>query len=303
MTRNFKGHLALFASSLIFGSNYWFAKGLMPVFITPAQIIFYRITTAALLFWLLSLFLKKEKIEKKDLIRIAYCSLLGVVINQFMFFQGLRFTKPVETALLHTSSPIVVLLFTAWILKERITLARSAGIILGAAGALFIVLNGTPISFSSDTFIGDIYIIINLTCYSLYLVLIKPVMRKYQPVTVMKWAFLFGAVVVTPFTFHTALQVNWSIYTADAWFSFFYVLIGSTFLAYLLITMSLQHLSPTIVGFYMYLQPLVAAVHGMIIHQEHLNWTKFLSALLIFSGVYLVNQPVRTKSEKMAERN
>ena len=299
LTRRGKAHLALLGSNIIFGCNYWFAKGLMPVFLTPAQILFYRITSATLLFWSVSYFLPYEKVEKKDLFRIAYCSLLGVVINQFFFFMGLRLTKPVETALLFTTSPILVLLLTAWILKERITRARLTGILLGASGAMFIVLHGNEISFSSETFVGNIFIFINLSSYSLYLVLIKPIMRKYKPLTVMKWTFLFGMIAVVPFTFQTAMQVSWSTFPGHIWFSFLYVLIGSTFLAYLLISVSMQHLSPTIVGFYMYSQPLIVAIHGAIIGKDHLDWSKILAAVLIFTGVYLVNRPVKTKISEL----
>lgn len=298
MTPNFKAHVALFGSSLIFGANYWIAKGLMPLYLTPAQIIFFRLTVTAALFWIASLFIPKEKVAYKDLVRIAYCSLLGVVFNQYFFFMGLRLSNPVETAILHTTSPILVLIFAAWIIKERITIARMTGIFLGAIGAIFIVLNGKTLDFSSEHFLGHFFIILNITTYSLYLVLIKPVMIKYHPLIVMKWIFLFGMITVIPFTFQTAAQVQWDNFTGTVWFSFFYVIIGSTFLAYLLITISLRQLSPAIVGFYIYLQPMIAAIHGIIIQKEKMTMIKILAALLIFTGVYFINQRPKSPFSK-----
>ncbi|MHC1706890.1 MAG: DMT family transporter [Bacteroidales bacterium] len=287
---NFRSHLAMFGSSLIFGTNYWIAKGLMPVYLTPEQIIFWRILVTVILFWVASLFITDQKVSRKDLWIIAGCTLLGVVLNQYLFFLGLRLSNPVEVAILHTTSPIIVLVFAAFIIHERVTGKRIAGMILGAVGALSIVINGKHLSFSLDTMQGNIYILMNITTYSLYLVLIKPVMRRYNPITVMKWAFLFGLIMVTPFTIQPAMQVQFNSFPPNIWFSFLYVILGSTFLAYLLVTFSLQKLSAAVVGFYIYLQPLIAAVHGIIIYHEPLSMIKVIAAILIFTGVYLVNK-------------
>ncbi|HRY31677.1 MAG TPA: DMT family transporter [Bacteroidales bacterium] len=300
---NSKAHLALLASSLVFGLNYWIAKALMPDYLNPAQIIFFRIVVSAGLFWLTALFLKKENVEIPDLWRIALCSLLGVVLNPYLFFLGLRLSNPVETAILHTTSPIVVLVFAAWILREKVTTPKLTGIAVGAAGALLIVLNGRQLSFSSDTFLGNVFILLNITFYSLYLVLIKPVMLKYHPITVMKWAFLFAMVVVFPLTFPAAMQVNWKAFPGIIWFDFLYVVIGTTYLAYLLVTISLQRLSAAVVGFYIYLQPLIATIHGIILEKEKLTAVKLLAALLIFSGVWLVNRKTRYRLKEVAERD
>lgn len=287
---NFRSHLAMFGSSLIFGANYWIAKGLMPVYLTPAQIIFWRILVTTALFWITSLFITQEKVARKDLWAIAGCTLLGVVLNQYLFFLGLRLSNPVEVAILHTTSPILVLLFAAIIIYEKVTTTRLIGMLLGAVGALSIVLTGKHLNFSLDTMTGNIFIVMNITCYSIYLVLIKPLMRRYNPVTVMKWAFLFGLLMVTPFTIGPAIQVPGQNFPMNIWAGFLYVIIGSTFLAYLLVTFSLKKLSAPVVGFYMYLQPLVAAIHGVILYHEKLSPIKILAAMLIFTGVYLVNK-------------
>ncbi len=281
------------AATLIFGANYWIAKGLMPVYFNPEQLVFYRVVTATSLFWLASLWLPYEKVPWQDLIRIAICSLLGVVLNQYFFFIGLKWSDPVEVAILHTLTPILILFFAYWIIRERITWTRFSGIMLGALGALLIILNGKHLDFSSDTFQGNLFVIANMTCYALYLVLIKPVMSRYHPVTVMKWAFLFGALMVIPYTVTPATRVAWQTLGQEIWIGFIFVVVATTFLAYLLVTMSLKKLSPSVVGFYSYLQPILASIHGTLLGKEKLTVIKVVATLIIFAGIYLVNKRIR----------
>ena len=302
MTRSLQAHLSLFGSSLIFGANYWIAKGLMPAYFEPFQIIFIRLLVTAILFWGLSIFTPKEKVSRKDLFLIAICALLGVVINQIMFFEGLRLTKPVETAILHTTSPIMVLIMSHWLIKERVTPAKAWGIAFGFAGALTIVLNGQSLSFSDGVVLGSFFIFINIVSYSLYLVLIKPIMSKYHPITVMKWVFLIGFLSAAPFTASSMGHVNWAKITPFIWFSLSYVVIASTFIAYIMITFSLKHLTPSIVGFYIYLQPFVATVTGVIFYNSDITIVKVFAALLIFTGVYLVSKRPPKNLTQVSER-
>jgi drug/metabolite transporter (DMT)-like permease len=293
MGNHSRSHIALLAAGLIFGANYWIAKGLMPVWFTPAQILFLRVGTATALFWLAGLLYSKDKVAKKELVRIALCSLLGVVINQYFFFEGLRLTRPVEASILHTTSPIFVMLFAAGIIGEKITIPKVSGIVLGSIGALAIVVKPDGFAFSTDTFLGNIFILINILSYSLYLVLVKPVMMKHNPIVVIKWAFLFGFLFSTPFTISSIAAIEWQAIPSNIWFSLTYVVIGSTFLAYLLTISALKYLSAMVVGFYIYLQPLLAASIGWLFYAEQPTLIKGIAACLIFSGVYLVNRPSR----------
>jgi len=302
MTRNLQAHLSLFGSSLIFGANYWIAKGLMPVYFEPFQIIFIRLSTTALLFWAMSLFIPKEKINRKDLVLIAICAMLGVVINQIMFFEGLKLTKPVETAILHTTSPIMVLIMSHWLIKERVTNAKAWGITFGFLGALTIVLNGQSLSFSDSNVLGSIFIFINIVSYSLYLVLIKPMMSKYHAITIMKWVFLFGFIAAAPITGPSFARINWEIITPFIWFSLSYVVIASTFIAYIMITFSLKYLTPSVVGFYIYLQPFVATITGVIFYNSTITIVKIFAAMMIFTGVYLVSKKAPKGSIQVSER-
>jgi drug/metabolite transporter (DMT)-like permease len=274
----------------------------MPVYFTPFQIIFLRLSTTALLFWAISLFLPKEKVIRKDLALIAICSLLGVVINQIMFFEGLRLTKPVETAILHTTSPIMVLILSHWLIKERVTAAKSWGIAFGFLGALTIVLNGQSLSLADTNLLGNLFIMINILSYSLYLVLVKPLMSKYHPITVMKWIFLFGFIAASPITAPSVPAIPWGTITPFIWFSLLYVVIGSTFLAYIMITFSLKYLTPSVVGFYIYLQPFIATITGILFYNSTITIVKVFAALLIFTGVYLVSKRPPPGSIQVSER-
>lgn len=297
-TLNFLPHLAILGANIIYGLNYSIAKDVMPAFIKPFGFIFCRVLGALLLFALVSIFYK-EKIEKKDVALLAICGFFGVAANQLMFFYGLNQTNPINAGIIMTSNPIMVLLAAAFILQTRITYTKIFGLVLGISGALMILLftpvssTGLRFSFGSDTWMGDLFILLNSTSYAIYLVLVKPLMRKYSPITVIKWVFTFGFLYVIPFGFNQFSEINWAEFTFDIWLKFSFVIIGATFLAYLLNVYGLKNLSPSVVSSYIYLQPLIAALYAVWVGKDSFTWIKFMAAILIFSGVYLVSKPAK----------
>lgn len=288
-----KSHLALLAAGLIFGVNYWIAKGLMPVWFTPAQILFFRISVSTLLFWLSGLFYPADPLTIQEKLRVALCSILGVVLNQYLFFEGLKLSHPVQTAILHTTSPIFVMVFASLLLGEKTGWSKVAGIALGAAGAMGLVLQKAEVNFSTDTLTGNLFILGNIISYSLYLVLIKPVMAKHNALTVIKWAFLFGLVFSTPFTLPGLGGIAWDKMPAEILTGIIFVVLGATFLAYLLTIYALKFLPALVVGFYIYLQPLLAGFIGWIFFKDQPTLMNLIAAILIFTGVYLVNRPAK----------
>lgn len=282
-------HLALIIAGLLFGANYWVAKGLMPDYLNPRAIIVFRTAGASILFLMLLPFARFTRISKRDWIMLALCGITGVTINQYLFFVGLNLSSPIETSLLHTISPLVVVVF-AWIyLKEKISWLKTAGILSGFAGALLLTLSGKRISLGSDHFLGNIFILLNITSYSLYLVLVKPLMKKYDPLMVISIIFLFGFVFFIPFSFGAFKTIDFNNFPKEIWFSLVYVVVGTTFLTYLLTIYALRPLSAGTVGFYIYLQPLISGSIGIISGQENISLSMVLSAMLIFSGVFLIN--------------
>jgi len=285
-----KAHIALLGTSLIFGANYWVAKGLMPDFLDPYQLVLIRIAGATVLFWLLGLSIKNEKIERKDFQRIVFAGILGTTVNQLFFFVGLNLTTPVDVSIIHVSNPIFVMIFASILIKERVTLRKIGGIILGASGALILVVYGNHVDFGSDTFKGNLFAVFNMLAYALYMVIIKPVMRKYHPFTVMKWVFLTGFVTTLPITFTHIPSISFSAFESTNWLALTYVIVATTFGAYLLTIYALKHVDASVASYFIYLQPIIVTIIAFWLGQQNFTMSKMLAALLIFTGVFLVSR-------------
>ncbi len=298
MKKTLLAHAAILGANIIYGLNYSIAKDVMPEYVAPFGFIFCRVSGALLLFWLFHLFAKTEKIAKNDYWRLAVCGIFGVAANQLMFFYGLNLTTPINAAIIMTCNPILVLLISAVLIGERITVQKVGGIFLGICGAAGLILYKNQLSISSNGFLGDLFIFLNATSYAIYLVLVKPLMQKYKPITVIRWIFLFGFVVVIPFGFEQFTQIQWTSFSPSVWVSFLFVIIGTTFLAYLFNIYGLKELNPTVVSTYIYSQPLIATIVALLLQKDELTLVKIVSAAFIFGGVYLVSlKPKKEKSK------
>ncbi len=282
-------HLAIIGANIIYGLNYVIAKGIMPDYLQPRVIILFRVVGATLVFWLVSSLLSKEKIDRKDFPRLALSALFGIAINQIMFFEGLNLTTPINASIIMVSTPILVLVLAHFLIGERISLQKVIGIALGASGASYLILLQGNISFSSSTFVGNLFVLINAASYAAFLVIVKPLMKKYSALTIMKWVFLLGTIYVLPFSFNLALEANYSAIPFNIWLSIAYVIIFTTILAYFLNNYSLKTVSPTVNSAYIYLQPFLASVVALIVQKDELTWTKIIAAVLIFLGVYFAS--------------
>jgi drug/metabolite transporter (DMT)-like permease len=288
-----KAHAALFGANLIYGINYSVAKVVMPEFIQPNGFILLRVSGAVLLFWLLaSLYKSSEKVERKDWLRLFISALFGVAINQLLFFQGLNLTTPINAAIIMTTNPILVLVAASIMLKERIQWVKIIGIALGLGGAsLLILFNSSKanLSFGTNTLLGDLFVFLNATSYALYLVTVKPLMAKYQPITVVKYVFTFGLLMVLPFGWNDISAVEWQLFTWQATASAIFVVVGTTFFAYLFNIYALKKVSPSTVSIYIYSQPLLASLIAIAWGKDQIDAIKVVAAVLIFVGVYLVS--------------
>lgn len=281
----------------MYGANYVVAKGLMPGIIGPNGFILLRVLGAVSLFWLIYFFIK-QKIDRKDFVRLAICGLFGVAVNQLMFFNGLMLTSPVNAPVIMTTTPILVLLLSWIILKEKIRPLQGIGILLGAAGSILFVLQNSGDGFANEK--GDVFIFLNATSYAIYLVLAKPLMAKYNPLTVITWVFTFGLCYISIWTYSWPefTDVHWSSLTSSEILRLAFVVVGVTFLPYLLNVYALKKVSPSIVAVYIYLQPILAAFFvflsarfGMTDYRGDMSWEKLITALIVFVGVYLVIKP------------
>lgn len=297
-------HLSLIFVSLIYGANYLIAKGLMPEMIGPSGFITLRVTGAGLLFWLLYLLRKdRQKVDRKDLPRLALCGLTGVALNMLLFFNGLSLTSPVNASLVMTVNPLWVLLASAVMLGLKITRTKLVGVLIGGVGAVGLLLYSAagPAPHAHAT--GDLMVMLNALSYGVYLVAVRPLMAKYRPLTVVAWVFLFGWIFSTPFGAAQALAVDWSLFTPEQFAATAFVVIGTTFFAYLLNIFAIGHVQPTVVAAYIYLQPILAFGFSWL-HQraggtdylEGVGWPVLAFGGLIFIGVYLVSRisPIQT---------
>lgn len=295
MPENLRPHFALFIANLIYGINYSVAKDVMPGYIEPFGFILCRAIGAGLLFWLFHRIFYNEKIERKDFGRLIICGFFGVAANQMLFFKGLNITTPINAAIIMTTNPVLVLLMASVILKELISLTKITGIILGLAGAIILILFKGDLKISSETLPGDLMVLANAACYGVYLVLVKPLMHKYKPLTVIKWVFLFGFIFILPFGFGEFRAIEWSEMPLKIWMEVAFVVIGTTFFAYFLNIYALKKVTASVVSIYIYFQPVLAAVVALLMGKDSLDIIKITAAFLIFTGVYLVSKKNRHK--------
>ncbi len=283
--------LAATGASTIYGINHTIAKGLMPVFIQPYGFIFLRVTGAAILFWIISFWGPKEKVAMSDWTRIVCCAIFGMVINMLMFFKGLSLSTPINSSVIITVSPILVLLLAAVLIKEKITLIKTIGIVIGLAGALSLVLfSNTKTTNAPNIPLGNMLFIVNAFSYGIYLILVKPLTAKYHPFTLMKWLFLFAVIINFPITISEFSQVEWLELPTHAIWKMGFVIVGTTFLTYLMNIYALKELSAATISAFIYLQPLIAITFAVATGADSLDLIKITAALLVFTGVYLVTK-------------
>lgn len=267
----------------------------MPDFIEPLGLVLARASFGVLFFTIFHQLFIKETIDRKDFKLLILCGLFGVAINQMMFLKGLNWTTPINASLIMTTTPILVLVASALYLKEEITLNKVTGILLGAIGAILLITAGSSQTAGLGKF-GDLLIFINATSYGIYLVLVKSLLEKYHPFTVIRWVFTIGLVFIFPFGFGELSSVDWSVFTPKIWAAFIFVLVFVTILAYLFNAVSLSTLNASTVSFYIYFQPLLAALIALAFSKDELTWIKIVAGILIFTGVYLVsNRKVNIK--------
>jgi len=298
MSKKVLSHIALFTVNLLYGANYVVAKGVMPKYVGPNGFILMRVLGAIILFWSVLLF-TLEKVAKKDLVTLALCGLVGVGINQLLFFNGLMRTSPLNASLIMTATPIIVFILSMLFLKEKATKNKLIGIGLGAIGSVNLILLGNNASGTDASSLGDLFIILNAVSYSIYLVLVKPLMAKYRPLTVITWVFTFGLiyVLIWPFSSSEFLAVEWQAMPVDIPWRIAFVVIGVTFLPYLLTVLAMKNVSPSVASSYIYFQPMIASVFiylsfvlGLEDYTADFSIWKLASALFIFIGVYLVSK-------------
>jgi drug/metabolite transporter (DMT)-like permease len=296
-----KAYLALLGANIIYGANFLIAKGIMPDKMGPSALVLLRVIGASIMFWIVKQFVK-EKVDKKDFLLLIICGLLGISTNMLLFFHGLSLTSPIDASIIMTTTPVIVLILSTLILKEKITLNKYIGISIGAIGAFLLVWFGKN-SGGTSSFLGNLFVFLNACSYALYLVLVKPLMKKYKAITVISWVFLFGFIFVLPFGFNDLLNTNFNAFTTNTYLAVTFVIVGTTFLTYLFNIYALNYVSPSVNGSFIYLQPvlsfLMVSVYAYILdHKEYaqdINLIKILSCFMVIIGVYMISKKPKIK--------
>jgi drug/metabolite transporter (DMT)-like permease len=299
LTKNtiIKAHLALFATHVIYATNHFIAKGIMPEKLAPTPFVLLRVIGAGLLFWFIKFFIK-EKVEKKDFFRLILCGLFGASCNQLFFFHGLSLTSPIDTSIIMTSAPAVVFILSMLVLKEKASKNKIIGLSIGAIGAVGLVWYG-QVAEGTSSFLGNLFVFFNVLCYSLYQVTVKPLMKKYHFITIISWVFLFGLLFLIPLGLKDLLyQTNFELFDLNTYMVIAYVIVFTTFLTFLFNIYALRQVSPSVAGSYTYVQPAVSftivLILSMVFHidtyNEDISIVKIISSLLVVFGVYLISK-------------
>jgi len=282
--------MAVFAANLIFGLNAPISRTLMPEILSPYSLTFFRLSGGLLIFWVVSLFCKKEHVPLKDILMLFFASFFALTLNQLPFFIGLSMTSPIDASIVVTMLPIVTMLLAAIIIREPITLLKATGVIVGASGALILVFYSHTLHVGKSNFWGNIIVFGGVASFAVYLTVFKDLISRYSPVTVMKWMFLFGTIVCFPFCYKPLVQTDFSLLTSGTWWRIGYMVLFATFLGYLLIPIGQKVLRPTTLSMYNYLQPVVASFLAVAIGIDTFGIEKAISGVLVFAGVYIVTQ-------------
>ena len=282
---------AAFAATSIFGFNHTIAKELMPDVLSPNALLYCRVVGAAICFWFISLFLKNEKIEVKDFKLIIICAFFGMGLNMITALNGLYNSTPINSAIITTLAPIFIFLISVIIIKEKITRRKYIGVFIGFCGTLtLILLNEKRVSSAPNISLGNFYFFINSLSYAIYFVLVKPLTKKYNMITIMKWLFLFSIIINMPFGLLELSEIRWVEISGSSLIKISYVVFCTTFLVYLLNLYALKNLKASTVGMFIYLQPVIGILFAIYRGADKLTVADATSVLLVLIGVYLVSK-------------
>lgn len=265
--------------------------------ITGLDMVTFRVAGAAILFWITSLFVKREHVPGKDIIRFIGAGFFGIVTNQCLYIYGLSLTSPVNASIVTTSMPIFAMILAAIILREPISGKKALGVLMGCSGALILILTSAQaMSDKVGDLRGDVLCLGAQFSFALYLSLFNPLIKRYSVFTTNKWMFLFATSFVMPISLPSLAEIDWVNVPEKTWWEVGYVVLFGTYIGYILTMIGQRTLRPTVVSVYNYVQPIVSVVVSLVIGMAVLQWSHGPAILLIFLGVWLVTKS-RAKGE------
>jgi len=293
--KNLKGHAALFVAYIIFGLNVPISKNVLiqEEVCSALALTFYRFCGAGVLFWLASLFTKRESVPVRDLLLLFVASFFGIFITQLTFVTGLAETSPIDASVIVTTSPIMTMILAAFFLKEPVTWKKAMGVFIGLLGALLLIFSGNITEQHQSNHLGNLLCLLSTFSFAIYLSAFKKLILRYSPVTIMKWMFLFATLCSLPFCRNDVMAVHYSEISMEIYLQILYVVVFASFLSYLLVPVGQKFLRPTIVSMYNYMQPVTSSLVAVALGMDHFGFVKGSATALIVLGVYIV---IKSKS-------
>jgi len=285
--KNIRGHAAIFAANALWGLNISISRTVLSD-LSALTLTTFRMVGAAIVFWLLSLFLPKEHVKHQDMLKLFFAALLGVVLNQGLFTFGLSYTTAADASIVATATPILTMIIAAIYLKEPVTNMKVMGIFIGAMGALILIMSCQPSVRHPGNMLGDVLCLIAQISFAFYLTIFKDLIAKYSPITISKWLFIYASICFIPFSYADIATIDFTTFSLSLWLRIGYIVIGSTFLAYICLMSSQRILRPTIVSMYNYIQPIMVAILTILMGIDGFGWQKIIAIVLVFLGIFCV---------------
>lgn len=287
------GHFASAATYAIFGINIIACRDIaIDGGLAPIVLFVIRALVAGVLFWIVSLIGPREKVPPRDLLKIGGAGIIGIFLPQLTFLHAIARTAPVDLSIITTITPILTMLFAALFLKEPITWKKVLGVFVSFGGIVWLILQSVAVGGGAESTepLGVVLCVANCGVFALYLGTCRPLISRYSSVTLMKWMFLVSFIVSLPFALPRIVVTDFAAVPAHVWWEVAFLVFFATFIAYFLIPIGQQRIRPTLVSMYGYLQPIIAIGVAIAMGMDSLTVTKIVAALLVFAGVYIVNQ-------------
>ena len=287
---------AALGATIIYALNHTIAKDVMPTYIQGFGFIGIRLIGATIAFWLIGLLMPKQHIDKADRWAFLRAAFFGMAINMLAFFKGLEYSTPINSTVIITTTPIMVFLFSVILLKENIRPKRAIGVLIGFLGALSLVLFSQQAPANAPNIsLGNFLFIANASTYGLYMIYVKPLSEKYNTIHLLKWLFLIGLLMTMPFTLPELLEVDFQQMPHSVWWRIGFVVLGTTFMTYLLMVYAIRHLRATSLSVFTYLQPIIGIVYAALVGADFMTPVKWIAMSLVLLGVFLVTKQEQPK--------
>ncbi len=285
------GNACILIATIFWGVNVSFTKALIPEWMTPDAIVLVRLVGGCALMWLASIFVKCVRIDREDWVKLGLGGMIGLFLFIYLFVTSLKFGNPIDISIIMTLPPVFVILIGVIFQHRRPSWMEYLGVVVSMAGAVTVILAGQGGKNGSDNLLGDLLAVASTMCYAFYLVILEGPTKKYKPINMLRWVFLFASVpmlFVLPGILKTPLPI---LHTTEAapWLEIGFILLCPTFIAYFLVQPAIKKIGSELVSLYQYLLPVFATLSAVIMGLDHLKWIQVVAMAIIIGGMLLTN--------------